>query len=315
MNQKGYNTKMKKRKKKTKYAVVLVILLFIFVITAIWLYRLENTIHTENQAIEEYRKQCEILNSKSNSADINNSGSIKSKLINFIREVDIIFLQTTTLNFHAKTESYENGLDKTFVSKSQNTSEPNIIPDSITNTQSDTYESQSSMESLTVPEPEKPLNATNNIESEANESLKNHEISNSKAMANIDCILKIPSIKLEKPVYNQNTASYLESFYLVTAYDTMYFNSGGTYIIYGHNSYVKGLAFQALPKIQLNDIIIIECMNSDYEFNVVDIQKTNSEQISSYLIQEENKLVLIACTNQSTKSKPEYFVVTAMKKP
>ena len=127
----------------------------------------------------------------------------------------------------------------------------------------------------------------------------------------MDCILKIPSIKLEKPVYNQNTKASLQNFNLVTAYDNMNFNTGGTYIIYGHNSYVENLSFQSLPKIQFNDVIIIEYMNMDFEFLVTDIQRVNTEEISNYFVQEENKIVLVACTNQSTKTNPEYLVVTA----
>ena len=127
----------------------------------------------------------------------------------------------------------------------------------------------------------------------------------------IDCILKIPSINLEKPIYNKNTTTYLEKYYLVTAYDNMNFKEGGTYIIYGHNSYVENVSFQKLPRIKLNDTVIIEYQNKDYEFVVTEIQTANTEQISDYFIQAENKIVLVACTNQSTKTNPEYFVVVA----
>ena len=127
----------------------------------------------------------------------------------------------------------------------------------------------------------------------------------------IDCILKIPSINLEKPIYNKNTTTYLEKYYLVTAYDNMNFKEGGTYIIYGHNSYVENVSFQKLPRIKLNDTVIIEYQNKDYEFVVTEIQTANTEQISDYFIQAENKIVLVACTNQSTKTNPEYLVVVA----
>ena len=127
----------------------------------------------------------------------------------------------------------------------------------------------------------------------------------------IDCILKIPSINLEKPIYNKKTTTYLEKYYLVTAYDNMNFKEGGTYIIYGHNSYVENVSFQKLPRIKLNDTVIIEYQNKDYEFVVTEIQTANTEQISDYFIQAENKIVLVACTNQSTKTNPEYFVVVA----
>ena len=127
----------------------------------------------------------------------------------------------------------------------------------------------------------------------------------------IDCILKIPSINLEKPVYHKNIMEYLDHYYLVTAYNDMNFNAGGTYIIYGHNSYIENLSFQKLPQIQLNDEIIIEYENKNFEFIVTNIQTVKTDQISDYFIQEENKIVLVACTNQSTKTNPEYFIVVA----
>lgn len=115
----------------------------------------------------------------------------------------------------------------------------------------------------------------------------------------------------EIPIYNKNTTTYLEKYYLVTAYDNMNFKEGGTYIIYGHNSYVENVSFQKLPRIKLNDTVIIEYQNKDYEFVVTEIQTANTEQISDYFIQAENKIVLVACTNQSTKTNPEYLVVVA----
>lgn len=141
------------------------------------------------------------------------------------------------------------------------------------------------------------------------EVAKSHQENNRNS--DMNCILKIPSIGLEKPVFNKNTKAYLKNYYLVTAYDNMDFSDGGTYIVYGHNSYVDNLSFQSLPKIQLTDAIIVEYMNHNYEFLVKEIQKVKPEQISNYFLQEENKIVLVACTNQSTKRNPEYLVVVA----
>ncbi len=147
--------------------------------------------------------------------------------------------------------------------------------------------------------------------SESKEEITHSGSTEVQIQQEIDCILKIPSINLEKPIYNKNTTTYLEKYYLVTAYDNMNFKEGGTYIIYGHNSYVENVSFQKLPRIKLNDTVIIEYQNKDYEFVVTEIQTANTEQISDYFIQAENKIVLVACTNQSTKTNPEYLVVVA----
>ena len=259
-----------------RYMVVFSLILGVFAGVAIKLYQFEKTMNSENQDIEKYRKQN--LQSEIETGE-NNIHSVKPYL-DSLELVDIKSIQLTLLNISQRITLKSNDIISNEICKKTVLSE----------------EEQGNCEDVIT---------------ETDENHKFQDTEKIDTFQEMDCILKIPSIKLEKPVYNQNTKAYLQNFNLVTAYDNMNFNTGGTYIIYGHNSYVENLSFQSLPKIQFNDVIIIEYMNMDFEFQVTDIQRVNTEEISNYFVQEENKIVLVACTNQSTKTNPEYLVVTA----
>ncbi|MBQ4522640.1 MAG: sortase [Lachnospiraceae bacterium] len=257
--------------------IVFILIAGVFVV-ALKLHQLEHTMDSEKQDMEQYRKQYFQSETKSVGTNIY---SVKS-FLDLSDKVDIKYLQSTVLDISEKITWKSN----------------NMICNEICN--------------ITAIEEEKQENYGNVImKSEENHKFK--DTNKIDTFQDMNCILKIPSINLEKPVYNQNTKAYLQKFNLVTAYDNMNFSTGGTYIIYGHNSYVENLSFQSLPKVQINDTIIIEYMNMNYEFLVTDIQRVNTEEISNYFVQEENKIVLVACTNQSTKTNPEYLVVTAKK--
>ncbi|MBQ3513762.1 MAG: sortase [Lachnospiraceae bacterium] len=279
--------KIRKSNEIPGYVVAFILILGVFALVAVKLYQLENTMDVEEQDMEQYRKQylqSEILQSEINSME-NNTDLVKTSLES-VDIVDIIELQSTFL-----------GISEKISWKSKD-----IICNEIYNVISN---------KTILEEENREVQVEGIMESEENHKLQ--DTNKNDTFQDMDCILKIPSINLEKPVYHQNTKAYLQKFNLVTAYDNMNFSTGGTYIIYGHNSYVENLSFQSLPKVQLTDTIIIEYMNMDYEFLVTDIQRVNTQEISNYFVQEENKIVLVACTNQSTKTNPEYLVITAKK--
>ncbi len=124
-----------------------------------------------------------------------------------------------------------------------------------------------------------------------------------------DCIIKIPSINLEKIVYTGDGRGLeLENYNLVTAANDMKYEYGGNYIICGHNSKLYGHSLSRIHEVEIGDAIFIYHNKNRYEYTVHSIEYHNMHQISSYLQQsEEKELTILSCSKN--RDKEEYIII------
>lgn len=131
----------------------------------------------------------------------------------------------------------------------------------------------------------------------------------------VDCILQINSIDLEKPVICGNNDYNLKRHLLVTADQNTKYENGGTYIILGHNSNIYGHSFNRLKEIQLGDEIDIIHEDSINLYIVSSIDSKERGEEGDFFNQTgENKVILVCCDNEniSESGEPNLLIITCI---
>lgn len=136
---------------------------------------------------------------------------------------------------------------------------------------------------------------------------------NENDLNEVDSILHIPKINLNKFVYNgSRRKKHLDSYQLITATNDMKFKNGGNYIICGHTSRIYGYSLNRLKELDINDqIIMIDKNFIQTKYNIVSVDYINMFESNQYAKQSKNNIItIISCAK--IKSKDYYIVVKAI---
>lgn len=128
---------------------------------------------------------------------------------------------------------------------------------------------------------------------------------------NMDCILKIPDINLEKIVYTGVERNHLlEDYNLVTAADDMNYKNGGNYIICGHASRLYGHSLNRLKEIQKDMNLYIETKTGTDCYIIKNIFYEDRNLSSKYFEQTNSQLVtIISCARYVSDT--SYIIIQA----
>jgi sortase A len=128
---------------------------------------------------------------------------------------------------------------------------------------------------------------------------------------NIDCVIRIPSIDLEKLVYTGTSRlSHLESYELITASEDMRYVNGGNYIICGHASRIYGHSLNRIKELKTGDLIYVDTKNGTETYTVYKISFVNRDKSCEYFFQTDvSTLTIISCARYVSDN--SYIVVQA----
>jgi LPXTG-site transpeptidase (sortase) family protein len=128
---------------------------------------------------------------------------------------------------------------------------------------------------------------------------------------NIDCIIRIPSIDLEKIVYTgTDRISHLDQYELITASEDMQYINGGNYIICGHASRLYGHSLNRIKELETGDVIYIDTQKGTDTYTVQKIFFANRYKCSEYFTQSQKPaLTIISCARYVSDN--SYIIVQA----
>lgn len=124
-----------------------------------------------------------------------------------------------------------------------------------------------------------------------------------------DCIIYIPSIELEKIVYNgADRYKYLEEYKLVTATENMKYNYGRNYVICGHSSQLYGHSLNRIKDVSVNDTVYIMQESNVDQYKVSSITYEEMEDTNRFCEQNDNRqITILSCAKYMGKNK--YIVI------
>jgi sortase A len=128
---------------------------------------------------------------------------------------------------------------------------------------------------------------------------------------NVDCVIRIPAIQLEKVVYTgTDRLSHLEQYELITASEDMKYINGGNYIICGHASRLYGHSLNRIKEIKAGDLIYVDTKEGTDTYTVKKISFADRDKSCDFFSQSDvPTLTIISCARYvSDKS---YIIVQA----
>lgn len=109
--------------------------------------------------------------------------------------------------------------------------------------------------------------------------------------------IEIPKIKLKGKIYNYNSnLNNIDKNIIIMKESDLPNIDGGILIIGAHSGYGKYAYFKDLNKLEKNDEIIINYLNNNYVYKVVDYHLDKKDgSISINNVNKKNKLFLYTC--------------------
>lgn len=131
------------------------------------------------------------------------------------------------------------------------------------------------------------------------------------ANPDMDSILYIPDINLEKIVYTgNNRETHLENYELITADPNMRYDNGGNYIICGHASKLYGHSLNRMNEVNKGTLLQIKTKEQTEEYIVESVTYQNMNETSTYCNQTSEKCItIISCAKYI--SQESYIVIRA----
>lgn len=130
----------------------------------------------------------------------------------------------------------------------------------------------------------------------------------------IDCVLEIPSIDLRGVVITGgNRQLNLDQHFFVAARETMQYGQG-SYVIFGHQSFIRGVGFNRLDELRPGDCIYIVTEEGKTAYSVTEMISAHWGEDSQDFLEDETHLAIYTCKKQREYPKP-YMIVRAVKNP
>ena len=123
-----------------------------------------------------------------------------------------------------------------------------------------------------------------------------------------DCVIKIPSIDLEKIVYTGvERELQLEKYNLITASADMKYEYGGNYIICGHDSKIYGHSLNRLDEVKKGDAVYIYYNGRIYTYRIEMKDYECMSNTSRFCEQsEKSQVTIISCAKDIG---PDQYIV------
>ncbi len=128
----------------------------------------------------------------------------------------------------------------------------------------------------------------------------------------IDCVLVIPAIHMERIVISGGDMDFNLERHLFVSIPTDVSYGTGSYIIGGHQSWNYGYSMNRLQELQVGDVIYIVKDGRTDTYKVTEIAKEQWDIASEDYGADTNKLAIYTCMRQKERPKP-YLVVRAVK--
>lgn len=150
---------------------------------------------------------------------------------------------------------------------------------------------------------------------ESKETNHQNKTNTKQLNSDIDCIVKIPEIDLEKFVYTgKNRETHLDNYEFVTACSDMQYCKGGNYVICGHASRLYGHSLNRIKELKKGMGIYIYTLDGKMdEYNVYKIYYESMNKTNAYCKQSTEQIItIISCARYV--SEDSYIIIKAKKK-
>lgn len=130
----------------------------------------------------------------------------------------------------------------------------------------------------------------------------------------IECVLNIPSINLEKLVLRGDNRKNLAKFLLCVGSEYSKLNETA-YTIMGHDSYVKGCSLNQLRYVNVDDQIFLLSNDKQYAYTVQSIQMVTRKEFRNFVdINDKDNLYIFTCDKTYDENHETKIVLVFAKK-